>query len=277
MAIIVLAFLVICSLFVLDLKIVPLTENWLVERLGKYSRTLNAGVHIITPFFDPVAHKENILERQLPVKSVPSITKDNVQIEIKLAILYRLTDASNVSAGLAEGLDRQRNPGGDRRDGLFGQLHAGIGQLVGLGNRLLDRRFGEAGLQIDRFLDRFHAHQRLREGDGFFQRCLAGSRELLGNVLETGGINLAGLDPRFHVALAEHHHFLCGLHRLLHVFLDFHLRGLKPLGGSLHAFLHRHQGLVEPFIRNIGCVFGGGLGRDLRFRAAHTLMFSRVG
>jgi regulator of protease activity HflC (stomatin/prohibitin superfamily) len=78
----------------LSLKVVPQTENWLVERMGKYNRTLNAGVHIVTPFFDRIAHKENILERQLPVKSVPSITKDNVQIEIKLAILYRVTDAS---------------------------------------------------------------------------------------------------------------------------------------------------------------------------------------
>lgn len=78
----------------LGLKIVPQTENWLVERLGKYNRTLTAGVHIVIPIFDRIAHKENILERQLPEKAVPSITKDNVQIEIKLAILYRVTEAS---------------------------------------------------------------------------------------------------------------------------------------------------------------------------------------
>ncbi len=91
----VLSVLAICLFVIfLSLKIVPQTENWLVERMGKYSRTLNAGVHIVTPFIDRIAHKENILERQLPVKSVPSITRDNVQIEIKLAILYRVTDAS---------------------------------------------------------------------------------------------------------------------------------------------------------------------------------------
>ncbi|WP_045834575.1 SPFH domain-containing protein [Hyphomicrobium sp. 99] len=95
MTTVVLAILAICLFVIfLSLKIVPQTENWLVERMGRYSRTLGAGVHIVTPFFDRIAHKENILERQLPVKSVPSITKDNVQIEVKLAILYRVTDAS---------------------------------------------------------------------------------------------------------------------------------------------------------------------------------------
>jgi regulator of protease activity HflC (stomatin/prohibitin superfamily) len=95
MTIVILALVVVCAIFILlGLKIVPQTENWLVERLGKYNRTLNAGVHVIIPIFERVAHRENILERQLPVRSVPSITKDNVQIEIKLAILYRVTDAS---------------------------------------------------------------------------------------------------------------------------------------------------------------------------------------
>ena len=76
------------------IKIVPQSENWLVERLGRYSETLSAGVHIIIPIIDRIAHRENILERQLPVKDVPSITKDNVQIAIKLAIFYRVVDAS---------------------------------------------------------------------------------------------------------------------------------------------------------------------------------------
>jgi len=66
----------------------------LIERLGKYNRTLAAGVHVIIPFFDRVAHKESILERQLPAKTVPAFTKNYVKISITLAILYRVTDAS---------------------------------------------------------------------------------------------------------------------------------------------------------------------------------------
>jgi len=81
-------------LLLIALQIVPQTDNLLIERLGKYHRTLAAGVHIIVPLIDRVAHKESILERQLPAKKVPAFTKDNVQIEITLAILYRVTDAS---------------------------------------------------------------------------------------------------------------------------------------------------------------------------------------
>ena len=76
------------------LKIVPQTDNPLIERLGKYNRTLAAGVHLTIPFLDRVAHKESVIERQLPAKKVPSFTKDNVQIEVTLAILYRVTDAA---------------------------------------------------------------------------------------------------------------------------------------------------------------------------------------
>jgi regulator of protease activity HflC (stomatin/prohibitin superfamily) len=76
-----------------SMKIVPQTENWLVERLGRFHRTLDAGIHIVIPIYDKVAHRESIVERQLPEKVVPAFTKDNVQITIKLAILYRVTDA----------------------------------------------------------------------------------------------------------------------------------------------------------------------------------------
>jgi regulator of protease activity HflC (stomatin/prohibitin superfamily) len=90
-----LGILVLCVIaLLLALRIVPQTDNLLIERVGKYHRTLAAGVHVIIPFFERVAHKESILERQLPAKKVPAFTKDNVQIEITLAILYRVTDAS---------------------------------------------------------------------------------------------------------------------------------------------------------------------------------------
>jgi regulator of protease activity HflC (stomatin/prohibitin superfamily) len=76
-------------------KIVPQTENWLVERLGRYNRTLEAGLHIIVPVFERVAHKEHIQERQIAGgKKIPAITLDNVSIDLAIAILYRVTDAS---------------------------------------------------------------------------------------------------------------------------------------------------------------------------------------
>lgn len=80
--------------FLLGIKIVPQSQHFLVERLGRYSRTLEAGLHVIVPVVETVRHRVDILERQLPTREIPSITLDNVTIEISLAILYRITEAS---------------------------------------------------------------------------------------------------------------------------------------------------------------------------------------
>ena len=90
-----LAFLALIFIAIKDgVKIVPQSENWLVERLGKYNRKLEAGLHLTIPFFESVRYKVQIQERQLPPKPINAITQDNVTIEISLAVLYRITDAS---------------------------------------------------------------------------------------------------------------------------------------------------------------------------------------
>lgn len=63
-----------------SIKIVPLSENWLVERLGKYNQNLDAGLHLTIPFFESVRYKVQIQERQLPPKPINVITHDNVTI-----------------------------------------------------------------------------------------------------------------------------------------------------------------------------------------------------
>lgn len=87
-----LAFVVIFLLF--SIKIVPQSQNYLVERLGKYNRTLEAGMHFVTPIFESIRNRVSILERQLETARVTTITQDNVTITLDLAILYRIKDAS---------------------------------------------------------------------------------------------------------------------------------------------------------------------------------------
>ena len=77
----------------LSIRIVPQTDNFLVERMGRYHRTLAAGAHLIVPVIERVAHKESIIERQLPAKTFTAFTKDNVQVKLTAAILFRVTDA----------------------------------------------------------------------------------------------------------------------------------------------------------------------------------------
>lgn len=81
--------------FGLGVKIVPQSQNFVVERLGRFNRTLEAGLHIIIPVIESVRHKVDILERQLPTSKISTITLDNVTISIDLAILFRVVKAEN--------------------------------------------------------------------------------------------------------------------------------------------------------------------------------------
>jgi regulator of protease activity HflC (stomatin/prohibitin superfamily) len=90
-----LVFLILVTIFfAFGIKIVPQSQNFIVERLGRYHRTLQAGLQIIIPLIDSVRHRIDILERQLPTKEISAITLDNVTIGVKLAILFRIIDAS---------------------------------------------------------------------------------------------------------------------------------------------------------------------------------------
>ena len=93
LVLVVLAILVVVTIRA-AVKIVPQSENWLVERLGRYHRKMEAGLHLLIPFFETVRHKVLILERQLPPKPINAITLDNVTIAISLTVLYRISDAS---------------------------------------------------------------------------------------------------------------------------------------------------------------------------------------
>ena len=62
------------------IKIVPQSEVYVVERFGKYTKTLKAGLNLLVPFLDKVVHRISILERQLPEFNISVITKDNVEL-----------------------------------------------------------------------------------------------------------------------------------------------------------------------------------------------------
>ena len=86
---------VVIVFFGLGVKIVPQSQNYVVERLGRFNRTLEAGLHIIIPVIESVRHRVDILERQLPTSKISTITLDNVTISIDLAILFRVVKAEN--------------------------------------------------------------------------------------------------------------------------------------------------------------------------------------
>lgn len=78
----------------LGVKVVPQSNEYIIERFGKYSRTLNAGLSIIIPYLDKIAHRVSILERQLKEFTISVISKDNVEVKLESTVFYRIIDAS---------------------------------------------------------------------------------------------------------------------------------------------------------------------------------------
>ncbi len=76
------------------IKVVPQSQVYVVERFGRYTKTLAAGLNFIIPFLDRVAHKTSILERQLDDFEISVITSDNVEVRLKTTVFFRVTDAA---------------------------------------------------------------------------------------------------------------------------------------------------------------------------------------
>ena len=84
-------------------KIVPQSEVYVVERFGKYTKTLKAGLNIIVPFLDDIASKISVLERQLPNFKISVITKDNVEVKLDRGSLFiNIVNNEAIMVGPAE-------------------------------------------------------------------------------------------------------------------------------------------------------------------------------
>jgi regulator of protease activity HflC (stomatin/prohibitin superfamily) len=81
-------------------RIVPQNLAFVVERLGKYSSTLEAGIHILIPFMDRVAYKHSLKEFALDVPAQQAITKDNVPLGIDGVLYLRIMDPKAASYGV---------------------------------------------------------------------------------------------------------------------------------------------------------------------------------
>jgi regulator of protease activity HflC (stomatin/prohibitin superfamily) len=84
------------------IKIVPQQHAWVVERLGRYDRTLTPGLSIVVPFVDRVAYKHSLKEVPLDVPSQVCITKDNTQLQVDGILFFQITDPMRASYGSSD-------------------------------------------------------------------------------------------------------------------------------------------------------------------------------
>jgi regulator of protease activity HflC (stomatin/prohibitin superfamily) len=80
--------------------VVPQQSAYVIETLGRYSRTLQAGFHILVPFIDRVAYRHTLKEQPVDVPEQVCITRDNVQVGIDGVLYLQVLDARQASYGV---------------------------------------------------------------------------------------------------------------------------------------------------------------------------------
>lgn len=82
--------------------IVPQQQAYVVENLGKYSRTLQAGFHVLIPFIERIGYKHSLKEMAIDIPEQICITKDNVQVGVDGVLYLQILDPKRASYGIQD-------------------------------------------------------------------------------------------------------------------------------------------------------------------------------
>ena len=100
MAIIIILLIIAAILVIANIKIVPQTHAYVIERLGGYQATWGVGLHIKVPFIDRIAKRVNLKEQVVDFEPQPVITMDNVTMQIDTVVYYQITDSKLYTYGV---------------------------------------------------------------------------------------------------------------------------------------------------------------------------------
>ena len=101
--------LIIFYLVVTNIRIVPQSQAFVIERLGSYKESWQTGLHIKVPFIERVAQRVSLKERVVDFAPQPVITKDNVTMMIDTVVYYQITDPKLFTYGVENPLSAIEN------------------------------------------------------------------------------------------------------------------------------------------------------------------------
>ena len=112
----------IIAIIIANIKIVPQAHQYVIEFLGKYKTTWNAGIHLKIPFFEKISKKVTLKEQVLDSPPQPVITKDNVTMQIDTVIYFSIFDAKMYAYGAVNPISALSNLAATTLRNLVGEL-----------------------------------------------------------------------------------------------------------------------------------------------------------
>ena len=105
-----------------SLKVVPQAHEDITELLGKYKRTLSAGLHVLIPFFEKRVKRVTLKEQLLDAPPQPVITRDNVTMQIDSVVYYRIFDSKLYTYGAVNPVNALENLTATTLRNIVGEL-----------------------------------------------------------------------------------------------------------------------------------------------------------
>ncbi|MBQ7956631.1 MAG: SPFH/Band 7/PHB domain protein [Clostridia bacterium] len=109
-------------IIVINIKIVPQSKAYVVERLGSYRETWQTGLHVKIPFIERIAKIVSLKEQVVDFPPQPVITKDNVTMQIDTVVFYQITDPKLYTYGVERPISAIENLTATTLRNIIGEL-----------------------------------------------------------------------------------------------------------------------------------------------------------
>ena len=151
---IIIAFIVLILICV-NIRIVPQATEFVVESLGKYKKTWEAGLHCKVPFIQRIAKQVTLKEQVLDSPPQPVITKDNVTMQIDTVVYYRIFDAKLYAYGAVNPIAALENLTATTLRNIVGELEldgtlTSRDTINGKMTEILDEATDQWGIKVNR-------------------------------------------------------------------------------------------------------------------------------
>ena len=112
----------ILALVLANIRVVPQSKAFVIERLGTYYSTWQTGLHVKVPFIDRIAKIVSLKEQVVDFKPQPVITKDNVTMQIDTVVFYQITDPKLYCYGVESPISAIENLSATTLRNIIGEL-----------------------------------------------------------------------------------------------------------------------------------------------------------